>query len=370
MKRLLVCTGLLGLFGCPQTVRPLLEDGGPTHGSDAGENSDATTSSDGAASDAGEIDGGGLDAGLPDSGTPNSYRWSRLSLPADTRTIVAIWGRGPDEVFVGTSNGHVLLFDGAAWSDVWRVPNNFGVTAIDGTSTKVFVAGQRNLYVHRDVPAANPDVYEAGNSIGGLSVVNDNLAFLVSERTNSRGLFHFDGNAVTEVVPNLPLASINGVWAEPGPKVWIAGNGRFITYDGLGSQDEPVEWPGTWSGSDIANFFIYDIQRVGQTRLAVGTGGGVMTDEDGTWRFERDAEGSEDFEAVAAVGGGAEPSAIAVGEPVDGAPIHWRTSAGWQADPMRESLRLVAVWVAGPNEIFVGGGQRNTFDGVLLRGTR
>lgn len=365
MRRLFLWGCALILTGCPQTVRPLVQDAALIGDAEPGR--DAQPGLDGAVEDA-----GAADLGVSDAGANSTYQWTSLTLPPDTRAIVALWGRGPNEIYVGTSNGHILLFDGSQWSNVWRVPNNFGVRAIDGTAQHIFVAGERNLYVHPASPSANPETFAAGNDIGGLSVVDDNLAFLVSERTSSRGLFRYDGAAVTEVASNLQVASINGVWAQTGGQAWVAGNGRFVVYDGTGITEAPVQWPMGWSASDIANFFLYDITALSGHRLAVGTGGGVMSDESGTWRFERARAGSDDFEAVTALPLGAGPSvmAVAVGEPVSGSPIHLRTPEGWSPSSYQGNTHLLSVWAVGADEVYAGGARRSSLDGVLLRGRR
>lgn len=356
------------LGGCPQSVRPLEADGGAggdASGPDTGRVSDAGPRLDGGdPSDAGGVDGGP---------GPSGFRWSRMSLPADTRGVTAVWGRGPNEVYFGATNGDVLRFDGARVEDVWDAPNNFGVRALGGTATRIFVASERDLYVFEGDLSDVPDAYGVGNAIGGLSVVADDLAFLVSERTSSRGLFRYDGNAVDEVAPDLNVASVNGVWAELGPRVWVAGNGRFPYYDGLGTSEDTVSWPAQWSATDIAYFFVYDIGGFAGHRLAVGSGGGVLSDADGTWRFERAPDGDADFEAVAPMPGGPAGGpelAVAVGEAVDGAVIHWRTADGWRGDPFEDRVTLMDVWAASADEVFAVGFNTGSIEGVVLRGVR
>jgi len=372
VRRLYVWGCALFLLGCPQTVRPLLQDGGAggsdaQPGQDAGPTTDARPGVDAALDDA-----GGPDAGSPDSGAGRGFQWTTLTLPNDTRSIVALWGRSANEIYVGTSNGHVLLFDGVKWTNVWRVPNNFAVRAIGGTAEHLFIAGERQLYVHPASPSMNPVALTVGNRIGGLSVVHDNLAFLVSERTSSRSLFRYDGMAVTEIAPNLQVASVNGVWGQADGRAWVAGNGRFVAYDGAGLLEDPVDWPAGWSASDIANFFVYDIGAVAGHRIAVGTGGGILSDISGTWRFVRAPSGSDDFEAVAEIPAGADTAltAVAVGEPVAGSALHFRTPDGWTPSSYGGNTHLLSVWSSGPDEIYAGGAQRSTFTGVLLRGRR
>lgn len=365
-RPLAALTALLALAGCPQDVRPLLDAGA----ADAGE--------DGPDGGSGTSDGGSepLDAGAADAGAPGrAFAWALLSLPPGTRTITAIWGRSPTEIYLGTTSGEVIRFDGATFDTVWDVPNNFAAVDIAGTATRVFVVGQRDLYVHA-AGFGQPEVHSVPSDVRGLAVVSDTLAFVVAQQTNSRGLFRYDGSRVEPVVPNLSVASVNAVWAEPGPAVWIASNGRIPTWDGLALSEASVAWPPAWSPADVANFFLHDVAATSGGRVAVGTGGGVLVERTGGWTFERPPSGSEDFEAVAPIPGSSAPVAVAVGEDVDGHPVHWRMpdpSQGgftWTPDPLNERVRLLDVWASGPDEVYAVGGARGSFDGVLLRGRR
>lgn len=359
------------LLGCPQSVNPLLEDGGTASGRDGGASGgrDGDVQADGGpTADA----GAGADAGPADAGESARFRWSSLTLPNNTRTITSVWGRSPSEVYFGTFSGAVLRFDGAGLTEVWDAPNNAGIRNIDGTDARLFVASDRDLHVFGGSPGQDaPQTVAVGSEIGGLSVVDDELAFLVAERTSSRGLFRYDGTVnLGAIAPMLEVASVNGVWAQTGPKVWVASNGRIPHFDGLGTSEDAVNWPQGWDNNDIAYFFLYDIVGLGAHRLGVGSGGGVLSDANGAWQFERLPSGDQDFEAVAAMPGGGVETAVAVGEEVGGALIHWRTPDGWIPDAYRERVTLFDVWAAGPDEVFAVGSVRGSFDGVLLRGVR
>ena len=357
------------LAGCPQDINTL---------DDAGVRLDAAVRADGGADDAG-VDPG-ADAGFDDAGpldedagpadggaSEGPFAWTRFALPANTRAVNAIWGRSRQEVYFGTANGILLMFDGARVNQIWRTPTNHDIVAIWGTATQLFVADRANLYVSNDGFASVGAQLAVGQGVGAMHGLSEQLVFLVSERTSSRGLFRYDGAAVTEVAPNLVTASINAVLVEPGPQVRIAGNGRIILYDGVGTRDEPAVWPAGWSTSDIANFFIYDLVQTPGGRIAVGTGGGVMSDAEGEWRFTRMPAGSEDLRAVA-IGG---PDAlVAVGEPIDGHPVWWRRPGGWEPDPYQGNEVFHDVWFADPAQVFVGGFPRSGLDGVVLRGDR
>lgn len=361
--------GLLALLGCPQDVQPLLEDGGRT-GADATTGFDAGPGPDGGVSlDSGDTS----DAGGPtDAGSPGGFRWSQMLLPPATQTITALWGRGANDVFAGTVSGSLLHFDGAAWTEIWDVPNNGPVRAIHGTADQLFIAGNRKLWVFLGATGNAPVGHVVGNDIKALHVLSNDSVYLLSLGTSTRGLFHYNGTDILEVVANVEAASLNSIWAEPGPKVWIGANGRIPYLVGAGISEAPVAWPVSWSSSDIANFFILSITGYNGHRLGVGSRGGILTDVDGTWRFERPAMTREgDFQAVANIPGGTDPSAIAVGESLNDSVIYWRTPRGWEPDPYTGGrLDLWAAWAATPNQVFAAGSRLSTFDGVLLQGVR
>ncbi len=364
--------GLLVLLGCPQDVRPLGQDSGtvPIDG--------------GARPDAGRVVDGGFDAGMPadvggtgdagdiiDGGQPVGFRWSQMVLPAGTRTIVALWGRSRDDVFAGTSNGSLLHYDGNSWTEFWDLPNNDGVRAIHGTPDRLFVAGSRRLWVFSGALSDLPAEHMAGNEIKAMHAVNNNSVYILSLRTSSRGLYHYDGSVVTEVIPNLEAGSLNTIWTEPGPKVWVGANGKIFYYDGAAISEDPIEWPPAWNTSQIANFYIRGMTGHQGHRLAVGSGGGILSDETGNWRFERPSAGGDDLRSVTTLPGGTDPTAIAVGDPVDDRNIYLRTPRGWEADPYTSGrLSLWTVWAGDKNQVFAGGSRLSTFEGVLLRGTK
>jgi hypothetical protein len=362
---------ILLLAGCPQAINTL-EDAG----ADAGvsrEDAAAPDSGDPGTPDSGV---GAEDAGAPDPDAgprdageaPAGFAWTRLGLPANIRGVYAVWGRSRSEVYFGTANGILYRFDPAQGvNQIWRTPGNLDIVAIWGTPTRMFVADRTNLYVSDDSFATSPTGMAVGQAIGGMHGLSDQLVFLVSERTSSRGLFRYDGARIQEVAPDLVTASVNAVLVEPGPQVRIAGNGRIILYDGVGTMDEAAMWPAGWDATDIAYFFIYDLVATNAGRLAVGTGGGILSDAAGSWSFMQEPAGSDDLKTVATAGPGA---TLAAGEPIQNHPIWWLGPQGWRPDPYQANEVFWDAWFADRDQVFVVGFPRGELGGVVLRGQR
>ncbi|MCA9552636.1 MAG: hypothetical protein KC933_21560 [Myxococcales bacterium] len=372
MRRVLLPLTVL-LAGCPQQV-VVLDDAGvglDASGSDSGVVDTGVPEQDSgvAEQDSGIADSGSpTDAGEgPDAGgRPPSFTWTRVSLGTFDRTVYAVWGRSRGEVYLGTSAGILLRLGGGGLERLWQSPSNFDIVAIWGTPTRMFVADRSNLYVSDDGFATPPTAYSVGWSIGGMHGLSDDLVYLVAEQNSSRGLYRFNGTAVEEVASDLQVASVNGVLAEPGPQVRIASNGRVVLYDGVGTRDEAADWPPGWSTATIANFFIYDIEATGVGRFAVGSQGGILGQEQGTWHFVRDPSGSDDFETIASVG----DTILAAGEPIGGHPIWWRGPQGWFPDPYAGNDVVFDAWFADGDQVFVVGFPRSSSTGLVLRGDR
>jgi hypothetical protein len=238
-----------GLYGCPQNITSADDDTGSTPAADCGtpENgdarspgtdgasradaaspSDATLGDSGDAGDAGDL----RDAGRPlDSGINTvlrPLRWGEMTLPASTRLVASIWGRSNQEIYAGTQGGKLLRFDsaGQAWSQVWAEPNNFGIQALWGTATTLFVAGETTLYVHTGgTIEPQPRSYSVGTHIHGMHGRGDNEVYLVADQTNGRGFYRYNGQRVTPISEPTDIARLSAVYATAAGPVFVGGNG-------------------------------------------------------------------------------------------------------------------------------------------------
>jgi hypothetical protein len=89
-------------------------------------------------------------------------------------------------------------------------------------------------------------------------------------------------------------------------------------------------------------------------------------DTNGLWQRVHEPFLSYQLDAVA----GYDHEAYAVGAHATGGPIVRYYDGTWSSDQYDENVDLHDIWSASPDEYFAVGNVNNTFDGLILRGTR
>lgn len=365
---------------CPQSIETPLEGGDAETAADASDPADG-----GIVPDATVLADADLptedDAGSPgdaepphdarpmDAGTPLApLQWSQMTVPANTAIVECIWGRSDSEIYAGTSNGNLLRFDPATgWTVVWHEPSNFGIHAIWGTPTKIFVASDTTLHVHNGQIQQVPVSYAVGRWIYDIHGTSDTDVHIVADMQNGRGYFKYDGAGVNLVIEPTGVATLSAVYGESPSRVFLGGNGHLFRYESFAANDEAVEWPAAWSQNDILNFEFKDISPAGARLFAVGERFLIFErDSAGTWKRVHEPFLTGPLRGVA----GFQDEAYAVGDDVTGGSIVRFYDGTWTSGQYDQNVSLHDIWAAGPNEYFVAGTVSNTFDGVILRGSR
>lgn len=373
----LSCALAFALAGCPQSIEtPGGDDAGPVR-------EDATTFPDAAIfpdattfPDAAEIDDAGepADATQPDAETPpdsgvlRPLTWSQMTLPPNTASIGAIWGRSSSEIYAGTSNGNLLRFDPATgWTVAWHEPSNFGIHAIWGTPNKIFVASDTTLHVHNGAIQQVPVSYAVGRWIYDIHGLNDNEVYIVSDLQNGRALFKYDGNGVDLLIEPNDTATLGAVYVPSSGRVFVGGNGHLFRYESFVLNNETVAWESSWSSNDILQFNFWDISAAGSKLFAMGSRYLIFErDSTGVWQQSHTPFLTDSLHALA----GYENEAYAVGNEVTGGSILRYYQNTWTTDHYDQNVDLQDIWSANPDEYYTAGNLNNMIEGVLLRGSR
>jgi hypothetical protein len=158
-------------------------------------------------------------------------QWGQVLTGLTTAPLNAVWGSGPDDVYVGggSSSAVILHWDGTQWWDV--------SPAFSGGISEIWGSGPNDVYavgfggvglIHFDgsdwssvsTPLTNPSSVEG-------SAAND-----VWITGGSGGIAHWDGSQWTDLSLSLqPDRSFTTVWLEPGVAdgpVWVFGAAGLI----------------------------------------------------------------------------------------------------------------------------------------------
>ncbi|MCK6549567.1 hypothetical protein L6R52_27270 [Myxococcota bacterium] len=360
-------------------------DGGGT-GDDGGTTfPDATTTPDGGdggsnpvpdsgAGDGGPIvepDGGGepFDGGA--EGMPE-LTWGSMTLPANTASVLAIWGRSSAEIYAGTSNGKLLRFaPQVGWLQVWETPTNFAIRAIGGTTSRLFVCDEGNFYVF--TLGFNPSQeHPIGRTVRDMYVSSDSEVLFVADQTNGRGLYRWNGTTVNTLNEPTDVATLASVFVTGTGVTYVGGNGKLYNYAAMTLTEESVLWPAAWGTAEIANFEFTSIGIVASQLFAAGSRNLIFRRElSGRWElmyapFSADGE----IHAIAGYPNGIDPEGYAVGNATSESSILRFYKLEWRPSSYQGNVDLHDLWTSNMDEYYAVGNVNNTFDGVILRGTR
>jgi hypothetical protein len=207
--------------------------------------------------------------------------WKEILRPhLGVRGLYSIWGSSSTNVYAGSSNGHLLHYDGQSWT-VQYLPAGILTEAIGGNEKIVFVVGnsflngssdstymfknsglgwslvdKQNFYVHDYSPRfGSTGVYSPGNGIiysAGPGVFQWTGERWVTKLDSAVGLADIDGSsennifavgvqsvyhwngtdwALLNVFPNgaPPWTALLGIWTD-GQEVFIVGEAEGISY--------------------------------------------------------------------------------------------------------------------------------------------
>jgi hypothetical protein len=305
----------------------------------------------------------GTDAG----GMKGPLTWGRMTLPPNANVVQSLWGRSASEIYAGTGDGDVLQYDGHTWRVAWHSPNNFGIQAIWGTATGIFVADETALYVHGARIQSSPSAFSVGTHVYDMTGKSDAEVYLVSDLQNGRGFFAFDGMSVTPIVEPTDIATLASLGVSSSGDVFVGGNGAIFRYAHGVYTMEAVDWPMTWSMNDILGFTFFGVGAAGTETFAVGSRHLVFRrDASGTWRQDYSPFLTDDLHRVAGWTG----EAYAVGGNTSRGPIERWYQGQWQGNQLADDVALYSLWSASSDLYYAGGSETGTFNGVLYVGSR
>jgi hypothetical protein len=347
---------------------------GPRDGGDVVDPRDAGRRDAGPARDAGPKRDAGIpprDAGPRDAGPDVPVSWGVMTLPPDAqRSVLAVWGRSPAEVWAGNGSGGLLGFDPASgWQKVWQEPSNFQIQSIGGTPNRLFVASESALHVFEGDHTGTRATYGISmvRSLRQMAVRSDTEAYVVASLQNGRGLYRYDGSDLVTIIEPTDVAELEAVAAIPGQPIFVGGNGRIYRYESATLTQETIEWPARFDDNDKLLFTFEGFGEIDGHIYAVGDHQMAFERHaDRTWRVAYDPSLSNELHAVGGVGG----EGFAVGRWTPQGPIARVRGGGWSRDVITDRFDLVTLWAADENTYFAAGWITGTFDGVVLRGTR
>jgi len=278
--------------------------------------------------------------------------WSIVN-PPTTAWLSAVWGSGPDDVWVGGDEGSVLHHDGTAWHQPSPPTTEVSVEALWGNSaSELWAVGQdlvgvggKQVIWHGDGQDWTAVATPFSDTDGTVQLFDVwSSATVRPWAVGSGAILTHDGNAWARI-PNsaIPFACrgrINrAVWGAAADDVWIAGStDALLHYDGVGLSEVPV--PGAVGIQALWGSSASDIWAVG--------GGGLVLHYDGsTWSRHP----SPTTTRLDAVWGSSAADVWAVGY---GTLLHHDGQA-WSAQNLLVAWAAADIWGSGPADVWIVG---------------
>ncbi len=192
--------------------------------------------------------------------------WSRVASPTSSG-LLAVWGAGPTDVFVGGSAG-VWRWDGT----IWNMTTGSNTAAIWGASaTDVYsVASSVDGVIHWDGAAAGSSGFTPGCFDLWGSAAND-----IYGVRNATQAIHYDGTAWTDLAG--PSLLGQRVWGAGANDVYALDGNTIHHYDGAAVTDYAE--PGFSGSQDLGGTGPADV-------IVVGDGGHVLVKDAAGWRVQ------------------------------------------------------------------------------------
>lgn len=278
---------------------------------------------------------------LVDVAPVRQWTYDLATLPA----LAAVWGSGPDAVFVAGEMGQVLSWNGAEWSDLGPDGFSEALVGLWGTSTgELFAVARDNYLLHYDGTAW--DVREA--PVAGDTQLYD-VWGTSPENVFAAGwgghVFHFDGSDWTKL-PDAPMAVVRGIWGASVDDVFAVGTSAIAHYDGSTwtTMDAPLPERGLSGVWGTASDNVY----------AVGSDGWMLRYDGADWT--RVDVGTEHH--LYDVWGSAADDLYVVGSSAGtgifktGVAFHYDGSSWAKTDA---PVVLSSVWGTGPEDVWAVG---------------
>ncbi len=160
------------------------------------------------------------------------YDWGKIAIPS-SNLLSAIWVNAANDIFIGTSAGEILHFDGTTWSamttgttyqikDIWA-----------SSSTDVFAVAANDTILHYNGVGSACTKMSSGtgyhmNAVWGSGPDN---VYVVGTYADAR-IFHYDGAAWSQV-PGSYTGNLSSLWGTAADNIYAVGSsGRILHFDG------------------------------------------------------------------------------------------------------------------------------------------
>jgi len=285
---------------------------------------------------------------------------ARSAFYTDFSDLEAIWGTGPDDVWVVGSMGTTRHWNGTAWTDDY-VGGAANFNAVWGSGpSDVWAVGEAGLMAHWDgaswtLTSGPYKAAAAGITTARLSGLWGSSAHDVWAVGEHGLILHWDGLAWSPYTDALggtaTAADLRAVWGSAARDVWAVGaHGTVLHFDGahwsLVERQVPTD-------QDLKAVFG---RGAGDVWVA-GAAGALLHFTDGAWYTVP----AKTTEALNAVWGSSAGELWAVGERA--AAIYWNRRAWSATTPRPVTSDLLTVAAHDPESLWVAGG--NTAAGAI-----
>ncbi|GEM_PF-3342031 len=288
--------------------------------------------------------------------------------------LTSVAGQAVDQVYAGSSEGHVLAWDGQAWSQVGEQLDDAVLAVSVSPSGTLWVAEEDIIY--RYDGASFVESYELSSGIlDQLVALADDQVWAMS--WDAAG--HFDGQDWTWW--DLGDTWLRALWVAPTGEAYVTGDSDFRrvepsgdTTQMLGTDSEPAELKGIYVGADDDGWTVGDeiVMRFdGETWARWPSGPGAvpnLTDVHGSgpddvwvvgyktaWHWDGGTWTEHDSGADAWIYGvwvASESAAWAVG--TAGTVLVW-DGASWSTQDPGYGWNVRAVWGTGEDNVWISG---------------
>ncbi|MGQ0506257.1 MAG: hypothetical protein ACT4TC_13175 [Myxococcaceae bacterium] len=342
--------------------------------------------------DSGDPNSAGADGGfivqLPDGGadTPvkpstdagadplpsKAFTWARMT-PTNARPIVDVGGRGEGaslELFVLTDNALLRYFD-KTWTTVLNDNTGVNYTSLwVSPAGPVFVGGGRLVSCLSG--CTQESAFKLHSTYGSAVCGDGPRVFAVNENpAREVSLYRFNfppGEGWTRVVADVGAHFAGRCWVSPQGEAFVAAQSSIFRFDGEVIAAERVDYPSTWTTSEVANQMWQGVSGHGTDIYAVGTRRRVLQrGATGVWSLVFNPSGVNDLQTVTVLGPG---DVLAAGRASsDGQTMVQRTDA-WGFVRDAPTVHALGSWAVSNREVYVGGYHTTGIQGALWRGVR
>lgn len=350
---------LLACAACGLKTRVDGGEGGEAGGSAGGA---AGGASAGGGATAGGSTAGGATAGGASGGTAGGqlpFQYASVVVPTGGAFIAGISGRPGELYAVSDVNANALFRStGGAFTEVGtNLVSGRGVyVASDGS---VFPVGARQLGSCR-TSCSSPGSYtfqavsDTVQAVCGDSATNVYAAVEVISGSVA-SLWRWGGSSWSQVVPNLGITQPRACAVLADGRVVVAGGSEVATWDGMVTSAVEAATSPPLTSSELLGHMWYGIAAVGSRRFVVGYYGRISMFSGGAWTMAP-VTGTTGPGTYFAVGGPSENEVFAGGGPIQGAILRRFDGQTWSMAPNPPTvLNVRSIYVAGPNEIWLGG---------------